>query len=252
MFQAMDQGKVLKKLGKGFLLAIAGLVCSKFSQAAEGEPSEKTLIRDGLYAAGFGDILIDHGQFWEQNYSALRLRAGFQLLRWKEFSLSIGYSKTGFYDAIYSKEDQIENLQLDYHGPLVEIILLPSYPYSISIGGMVSIHGQSLHNATELPADYTKLDKVQPEDRHKVSADLYVRELHLAVSYEFWNQIQLIAGAGMRQVESKYRFSRCVNDEGVTVSKGPCREVLWPQGTHFATQSDDKPFFFLGIRGSHI
>ncbi|MFW7377307.1 MAG: hypothetical protein ACOH5I_00695 [Oligoflexus sp.] len=242
--------QVLKRMRRHVKIVGVMLACLLFLDTrplAAQANNEKTLFRNGFYAAGVGDVWADHGQFWGQSYTALRFRAGFQLIRWSEFSLLVGYSKTGFYDAIRSSgEDVVKGLTIDYHGPTAELVFLPTYPINISLGGLFAANGQSYQNAQTLPADYLSSGGNPGED-NKIKSKLDVQEFHVALSYRFYRQLHLILGGGMRTIESNYQYSRCV----VASGSSACAEVLWPTNSALS-QKEDEPFFFIGIRGSQL
>lgn len=237
----------LKKCFKRVLLFLSLLGSSAVFAVADR--SQNTLLKNGFNAAGVGDIWFDHGQTWDETYTALRLRAAFQLLRWGEFSMTAGYSKTGFYQALRQENADGKKIEIDYHGPSLEAILFPSRRWNLVAGGLINAKGHSRIDVAraDLPVELVSSRAqagLELGDEHRIRSRLSVREWHLAFSYEFWYRLHLILGGGMRTISHRYQYDNCSSETGDCLDRWPAEQRL--------DLEEENPFFFIGIRGSHL
>lgn len=115
---------------KNLLLALGFLSLASSSLAAP-----KTLINSGFNTAAYADILMDFFEWRGEDLGNLKVKVGVQVVRYEFLALSLGFQKTGFYDATYDMGGSPGTTKLDYRGPVVELHLIPSTQYSFSVAG---------------------------------------------------------------------------------------------------------------------
>lgn len=162
--------------------------------------NSKSLFVNGVYAATYGDIGWDKGDWRDNNYSAFRLKAGIQLLRIDFVSVTLGYQKVGFYTGIH-KWDGDTKLAFDYRGPLLEVHLFPDSLIGFSAAGFWG-SGFSFMNTPALYSAQVKAACVATNgcqietERSSLSVNEYTAYVTLKVA----RGLQLFAGAGSRNV----------------------------------------------------
>ncbi|RZA24788.1 MAG: hypothetical protein EOP10_08860 [Proteobacteria bacterium] len=184
------------------------LLCLAVLFASPLFANSKTLLVNGVYAATYGDIGMDKGDWRDNNYSAIRLKAGIQVVRVDFVSLTLGFQKVGFYTGL-SKWDGDSNYAWDYRGPVAEIHLFPDSPIGFS-GAYFTGSGYSFMNTA---SKYSKdaVDScttdctIETERSH-----LKVEEFTAYVTVKIASGLQLFAGAGTRHVtgDPEYDFRR--------------------------------------------
>jgi len=230
-------------LGKNLLLLITLLAISKPLMA-----NDKTLFVNGVNAAVHGDILVDKGEWRnKESYSALRLKAGFQLIRVGFVGLTVGYQKVGFYTAEKNwTKAGASRTHFDYRGPVGELHLFPNAMFGFSIAGFQgdgfsftkgdkSDDFPSLNCNGEAKCLATKMERSR----------LSVREFTAQVNYTARPGLQVFLGAGSRHVTGTPAY--------MVYFPGPGSE------THDAWESYNAPkwkldtqFYMFGLRGTTL
>jgi len=164
--------------------------------------NSKTLFVNGVNAAMHGDLIVDKGEWRDkESYSALRVKAGFQLVRVGFVGFTVGYQKVGFYTAEKNwTKAGASRTQFDYRGPVGELHLFPDAMISFSVAGHQgegysftkgdSADDLGINCGTNASCAATRMER----------SKLVVKELTAQVSYMFRPGFQLFLGAGNRQV----------------------------------------------------
>lgn len=175
------------------------LLCLAFLLASPAMANSKTLLVNGVYAATYGDIAWDKGDWRDNNYSAIRLKAGIQLIRIDFVSVTIGYQKVGFYTGLH-KWNGDDKLAFDYRGPLAEVHVFPDAPIGFSFAGF-SGSGYSFLTSAER---YSPLAQASCGTSCAIEAErsnLTVNEFTAYVTFKVARGLQIFGGAGTRSVE---------------------------------------------------
>ncbi len=220
---------------------LVGLGLSLASSALAS--STKTLFRNGVYAAAYGDFGVDKGEWNGENLSAFRAKAGLQLARFDIVSLGLGYQKNGFYvNRSWGRSEGKANI--DYRGPVIEINVLPeglffgSFAYSSNEGYLF----RKENNASTYP--YQGCDGTGgatctialERDR------LAVNEMVLQAGVKMASELYLTLGFGTRQITGHPSYEVYTSDpnESVYVNDDGGK---WKESASF---------FMIGVRGSKL
>ena len=198
--------------------------------------SKNSLWPNGLNAAAFTDISIDQGTINGATISNLRLLAGFQLYRlWDVLSLSLGYGKVGFYDAVHDWDDAINSFQLNYQGPTIGIEFAPNWPVSFEIIHFYNPGGK----AVERLADSDNPDNLSGDLRARYNYDVQDTTLYLGI--RVWDNLRMVLGMGNRTLDYTYEVTNNnVVDDDLSV------------GGKAKSGSESEPYILLGIRGTQV
>ena len=217
---------------KVFLLALTFLTpFYGFSQ----DNSQKTLWPNGVNAAAFGEIGIDQGTVNERQISNLRLLAGFQFLRlWDMVSISFGYGKIGWYDAVYDWDDKAEKFQFNYQGPTAGIHLFPNGWVSIDAVHFFNPKGRGVEKILE---DSSGTEVSGADFRYRFEYKIQDTTIYMGI--KIWEQLRLVLGVGNRTIDWESRIT--ADDEPGTVT-----------GLSNSSGSESEQYFLLGIRGTQL
>lgn len=210
------------------------LLCLAFLFASPVFANSKSLFINGVYAATYGDIGYDKGDFQGNNFSAVRLKAGIQIIRIDFVGLTLGFQKVGFYDGL-QKWSGDNKVKFDYRGPVLEAHFFPEAPVGFSFAGM-SGNGYSYSRSEELyqyPACVgCKIDSER--------SNLKVGEFSGYVTVKIARGLQLIGGIGTRTVKGSPSYD--VDRDGVhTFEKGAKED--WKESNSFV---------LVGLRGTTL
>ncbi len=211
------------------------LLCLALCIAGPLFANSKSLFINGVYAATYGDLSWDKGDWQGNNYSAIRLKAGFQLLRLDFVGLTIGFQKVGFYDGI-QKWSGDKKIAFDYRGPVLELHLFPDAPFGFSLAGM-SGSGYSYLTSPE----YYRANCTIPAC--KIDAErssLKVGEVTAYVTAKISYGLQAVLGTGTRSVHGSPKYDIDRN-----------RDHTWETGTK-PDWKESHSFFLLGLRGTTL
>ncbi len=211
--------------------------------------NDKTLLVNGVYAAVHGDLAVDKGEWRnKESFSALRMKAGFQLIRIGFVGLTVGYQKVGFYTAERNwTKGEANKVNFDYRGPVAELHLFPDALFNFSLAAHKG-EGFSFQSGD---AESFGLDCAG--DSFCTSARiersrLDISELTGQVNYLFRPGLALFLGAGSRQVKGTpfYETNRSTTVGGETTTP--------TKFERFGASSwkIDSQFFLLGIRGTNL
>ncbi len=176
------------------------LLCLALFFASPLFANSKSLFINGVYAATYGDISWDKGDWQGNNYSAIRLKAGIQVLRVDFVGLTLGFQKVGFYTGLHKWKGD-NKLAFDYRGPVLELHLFPDAPIGFSFAGM-SGSGYSYLTSPAL-YDYPACVGCKIDSER---SDLKVGEFTAYLTVKIAYGLQFIAGAGTRQVKGSPRY----------------------------------------------
>jgi hypothetical protein len=211
----------------------------------ESAKSSFTFFNNGVYAATYGEIMVDRFEYAQSDTDSLRLKAGLQLLRWRELAVTGGYSKLGFYDALRRADKDADRVKLDLHGFLLGAALCPSCLFGVHADYVWS-KGHSFTWVTGLPESYGDGKIVGPDGKLERRSDLKAEEWNATVHVRLDPNFQLIVGGGMRRLKSEWDYVRCVKQaKDVTV----CSPVTVGGTQHEAKST---PVILLGIRGTQL
>jgi len=211
------------------------LLCLAMFFASPLFANSKSLFINGVYAATYGDIGYDKGDWQGNNYSAIRLKAGIQLLRIDFVGLTLGFQKVGFYDGI-QKWSGDKKIKFDYRGPVLELHLFPDAPVGFSFAGM-SGSGYSYLTSPEL------YGTTCTEPGCKIDAErstLKVGEVSGYITAKIAYGLQAFLGAGTRTVKGNPQFDQAVG-----------QEHTWIEGNK-ADWKESNSFFLIGLRGTTL
>lgn len=164
----------------------------------------KTLINSGFNAATYADILMDSTEWRGEDLGNLKLKVGMQVARFGAFALSLGFQKTGFYDASYDLSGTPGTTKVDYRGPLVELHFIPEAPYSLSIAGSGG-SGFSYYRAPTQES-YTFSECNSTCNIGLERSRLEIREFSLQGAYKMSRNIWLTLGLGQRETKGSVSF----------------------------------------------
>lgn len=196
--------------------------------------NSKSLFVNGVYAATYGDISWDKGDWRDNNYSAIRLKAGIQLLRVDFVSLTLGYQKVGFYDGLH-KWSGDSKLAFDYRGPLLELHFFPDSLIGFSFSG-ATLSGYSYLTS----ADQYKYSACSGCQIDAERSELKGGEVMGYITARVAPGLQVIAGAGTRVIKGTPRYD--VNRDGVH---------SWEQGDA-ANWKETNALVLVGLRGTTL
>lgn len=181
--------------------------------------NSKTLLVNGVYAATYGDIGMDIGDWRTNNYAATRLKAGVQLIRIDFVSLTVGLQKVGFYTAI-NKIDGDDSYAFDYRGPVAEVHFFPDSLFGFSFAGFMG-SGYSFFN-TKSKFSPAAIEACAPPacEIETERSELKVSEFTGYVTWRVASGLQLFAGAGTRNVKGTPEYDLRQNDENTRLKFG--------------------------------
>lgn len=210
------------------------LLCLALFLASPLFANSKSLFINGVYAATYGDVSWDKGDWQGNNFSAIRLKAGIQILRIDFVGLTFGYQKVGFYSGLH-KWSGDNKLAFDYRGPVLELHLFPDAPIGFSFAGMTA-SGYSYLTSPAL-YDYPSCTgcKIDAE-----RSDLKVGEFTAFITAKFAYGLQFIAGAGTRSVKGSPRYD--VDHNGIH---------QWEKGSK-ADWKENEALLLVGLRGTTL
>lgn len=232
--------------GKRWMLAaLIGLSSPVFA-------NDNSLLVNGVNAAVHGDIGFDKGNWRnDESYSALRLKAGFQLIRIGFVGMTIGFQKVGFYTAEKNwTKAGASRTNFDYRGPVAEFHIFPDAMFSFALAGF-SGDGYSFTSgdAASFGVDCSKQDSACAKTKVERSR-LRVSEISGQVGYTVKRGLQIFLGVGSRHVigQPQYVVERSFKD--ATSGKDAT-------GTFFDSYGRDKwkmdtQFFLFGVRGTTL
>ncbi|MES2746177.1 MAG: hypothetical protein V4655_12160 [Bdellovibrionota bacterium] len=215
------------------------LLCLALLFASPLFANSKTLLVNGVYAATYGDIGMDKGDWRDNNYSAIRLKAGIQLVRVDFVSLTIGFQKVGFYTGL-SKWDGDQSLAWDYRGPVAEVHFFPDAPIGFSAAYFTG-SGYSFMNSADrysaaAKAACTTNCTIETERSH-----LKVDEFTAYVTVKIASGLQLFAGAGTRHVKGDPEYD--FRESNVNVRRKFADTPSW---------KEDHGLLLVGLRGTTL
>ena len=198
------------------------------------DKSQKTLYPDGFNAAAYTDLSLDRGTINDSSISSFRLLAGLQLYRlWDVVSLSVGYGKVGWYDAIYDWDENMDTFQVNYQGPTVGIEFMPNWPVSFEI-----IH---FYNPSGGASEKVKNSLLTGDVRVRYDYDVKDTTLYLGV--HIWKQLKLVLGTGTRKFDWTYKTTQGDNDVAVNRTGFTDRAQ---------TGSQSEGYFLIGLRATQV
>ncbi|RYZ69762.1 MAG: SusD/RagB family nutrient-binding outer membrane lipoprotein, partial [Proteobacteria bacterium] len=173
------------------------LLCLALFFASPLFANSKSLFINGVYAATYGDISWDKGDWRGNNFSAVRLKAGIQLIRVDFVSLTLGYQKVGFYTGLH-KWSGDNSINFDYRGPVLELHLFPDALFGFSFAGSTGTGYSFLK--TESQFKYTPCTGCVADAER---SELKVGEFSANITAKIAPGLQIVAGAGTRSVKGK-------------------------------------------------
>ncbi len=232
-----------------FLLLCLCLILAQASFAAETVPvkaetkAQKTLFRNGFHAAGFGNILLDYGDVDGSSLTRLTLQAGFQLARWEEWlSISLGYTKTGFYTGLlrHAQSYEGENLRYDLSGPSLHLSLFPQAVWTADINYVYATARLKRNLSTGAEADPARPDSIDEatwksyEQRSKLDG----ADLSLLLIWRVSQEASLVLGAGQRSLSGDVQI---YTNENIVYESIAAK-----------SRSLSESYFLFGVRGSQF
>ncbi len=204
--------------------------------------SQKSLITDGVYAAGFGELAADMGSVLGYQISNFRMQFGFQALRYEDYiALSLGYGKVGFHDALRNHDTKDGRFQLDYSGPLVTINLFPSFWINAEL--MYFIKPQGKGSEKILDATHTDENMGLSDVRYRYNFD--VEDAMFSIGVKIWNETRLVLGLGQRHFKWKSKITDSAT-EGLEVDPS----TIETSSSRPIKGSESGSYIFLAIRGT--
>lgn len=201
--------------------------------------NSKTLIVNGVYAATYGDFKIDRGQIRDEDFSALHMRVGAQLLRFEYFGVGIGYQKVGFYTAQKNWDRTSKSHKFDYRGPFAELYLFPSSLFGFSVAAMTG-DGYT-YRELENPGDFGFTPSCSGCSIVLEKSELKINEFSGNVTFSVSRNLQLLLSAGTRSYTGRPIY-QVENAAGETSSERN------PSGKW----EDSGSFIAFGIRGTNL
>ena len=199
----------------------------------------KNLFQHGFAASSYGDVTLDKGEVHGEDTSALRIRAGVQVLHVGFLGLSLGYQKNGFFTATHSWKRDDGYVRYDYHGPVLELHLFPRSLLSFSAAAS-SNRGSMSRSETD-----PQLFSIGCGDGCTVLQErsaISMLETNLQIGLKVAPQLQMVAGGGVRKWDASTSYQTTV-----TAASGEASQRN-PEGDWKETGT----FFFLGIRGTTL
>lgn len=212
---------------------------SSFSASLAYAGSSKSLFKNGVYAAAYGDLTLDKGDWNGESYSALRAKAGFQLLRYEFFGLSLGYQKNGFYSATRNWTRTQGSTSLDYRGPVLEFHILPESIFSASLA-ISSNEGYLFTKETDAATYPYRCATTCTIVLQRTK--LNVEELTLQGNVEIARELYLTLGFGNRRITGRPSYEVYTADPALSTYESD------PSGKWKGNES----FFLVGLRGSQL
>ncbi|SMF11603.1 hypothetical protein [Pseudobacteriovorax antillogorgiicola] len=200
------------------------------------DKSQNTIWPDGVNAAAYTDISVDRGTVLDRELSSLRLLAGFQLVRlWEAASISVGFGKVGFYDAVHDWDDGDEKFQFNYQGPTLGVELFPNFPINAEIVHFINPRGKGVEKiSSELTSG------LEEQGDYRMRYNFKIQDTTLYMGVRLWDQLRLMVGLGNRSIDWTYKVTR--HDEDATVS-----------GIERPTSgSETSQYILVGIRGTQL
>lgn len=210
------------------------LLCLALLFASPLFANSKSLFINGVYAATYGDIAWDKGDWQGNNYSAIRLKAGIQVLRLDFVGLTLGFQKVGFYDGLH-KWSGDNKLAFDYRGPVLELHLFPDSLLGFSFAGMSGSGYSYLTSPEQYQYASCASCKIDAE-----RSDLTVGEFSAYLTVKFAYGLQFIAGAGTRSVKGSPKYD---------VDRYGAHE--WEKGDK-ADWKESEAIVLVGLRGTTL
>lgn len=213
---------------------LLALVCSTQAFA-----NKKTLFVDGVFAATYGDFTVDKGEWRGENFSALHVRAGVQVIRYQDFGLGIGFQKVGFYDAEKNWDRDSKDLRFDYRGPFAELYYVNDSLLGFTFSAMTG-NGYSSRNLDDASA-YGFTPSCTGCAIKVEHSELKISEFTGSVTLRLTRHLQLLFGAGSRQFTGRPKYQ-------VENADGSTEDVRYPEGKW----KDSGTFLSFGIRGTNL
>ncbi|MBC7662159.1 MAG: hypothetical protein H7249_20880 [Chitinophagaceae bacterium] len=210
------------------------LLCLALFFASPLLANSKTLFLNGVYAATYGDIAWDKGDWRGSNFSAIRLKAGIQVVRIDFVSLTLGFQKVGFYSGMH-KWSGDNDIGFDYRGPVLELHLFPDAPFGFSFAGATGTGYSYLTSASQYHYSSCEGCKIDAE-----RSALKVGEFTAYVTYKISSQLEILAGAGTRSVKGEIDYD---------VDRGGVHS--WEKGD-VDSWKESNTMVLLGLRGSTL
>lgn len=159
------------------------------------DKSKQNFIFNGVNAATYTNISIDKGSVEGRDMSNLRLLVGIQVWRfWDIASLSLGFGKVGFYDAVYEWGDSSsDSFQFNYQGPTIGLVLVPNWYVSFEAMYWYAPSGKGRRT-------------INPTDHQEFEYD--VSETTIYAGFRIWDQLKFIVGLGQRTLKGSSRGFR--------------------------------------------
>lgn len=203
------------------------------SSYVNAQSHRKTLFVDGVYAASYGEITLDKGEFYGEELSLLRLGFGVQLLRWEDYvSLTIGYHKSGFYDGLHQYGSSNNDLQVDYQGLVADLVVFPHNWISGGLRYNINNTGTVVERVAPGDLDDPNLDA---RYRHNLSID----ELALYADFRIWQNVAITVGAGSRSFSADYEISGLIASDDYN-------------GDRTQDYTESGSFFYIGLKGTTL
>ena len=213
---------------------LIGLLLLLSTTSSFGQKSyRKTLWKNGFYAATYGELAADKGDLFGYNLSLMRFSFGAQLLRWEDyFSLTVGYQKSGFYDALKNHDTGNDDFQIDYHGLITDLHFFPRF----WINGGLRYH---INNQGKASERITAASEANGADvRYRYNFEISEVSLHLAV--KVWQRFAITLGAGQRSIDFSYKITQNADTVEIAGETAERAKAAPASGS----------FFMLGIKGS--
>ncbi len=212
------------------------ILCLALFMASPSFANNKTLFVNGVYAANYGDISYDKGDWRGNNFSAIRVKAGIQILRIDFVGLTLGFQKVGFYDGLY-KWSGTNKVKYDYRGPVLELHLFPDSPIGFSVAGMTG-SGYSYSTSPELykisncPSPACSIESER--------SSIKVREFTAYVTAKVSYGLHAFVGAGTRLVKGNPEYD---------IRYGAVHS--WVEGDAEKWE-ENKALLLIGLRGTTL
>lgn len=201
---------------------------------------DKTLVSDGVYAAGFAELGLDYGSVLDYSISNFRVHFGFQALRYEDYiALGLGYGKVGFYDALKNHDTKDGRFQLNYEGPLATLNFFPNY----------WIHGEFMYFIKPKGKGSERISDASDDagaDIH-YRYDFEVSDAILTLGIHVWDNLKVVVGYGKRRFEWENKITSSAAD-GQEID----RSSITTANPRAQNGSDSGSYFLLGIRGTQM
>ncbi|MCX6128529.1 MAG: hypothetical protein NTX25_05615 [Proteobacteria bacterium] len=211
--------------------------------------NSKSLFLNGVNAATYGDLSVDKGEWRDhESFSALRLKAGIQLIRVGFVGLTLGYQKVGFYTAEKNWSKEYTNkTHFDYTGPVAELHLFPEALIGFSLAGTkatgFSVRTDSA-GGSAFGLDCENQVKCAAIDTER--SNLEITEFSGQINYRIRQSLQIFLGMGIRHLRGEPSYE-------IKETDSKTHEVTsHTESLGQATWYLDSKFILLGIRGSNL